>query len=106
MMSAATQDEQGSRDAVQRMIAERAYFNAEREGFAPGRELDHWLAAEAETMTTMATSVNGGKSPRRAAAATKAVTGAAIKKAAAKPKATTDSATPAKPRAGKKATDA
>ena len=31
-----------------RRIAQRAYGRAERRGFAPGRELDDWLAAEAE----------------------------------------------------------
>ncbi len=30
------------------LIAERAYFRAERRGFAPGHELEDWLAAEAE----------------------------------------------------------
>jgi hypothetical protein len=30
------------------MIAHAAYFLAERRGFAPGRELDDWTAAEAE----------------------------------------------------------
>ncbi len=30
------------------MIAERAYFKAEQRGFAPGKELDDWLAAELE----------------------------------------------------------
>ncbi|MCS6970578.1 MAG: DUF2934 domain-containing protein [Planctomycetes bacterium] len=30
----------------QRMIAEAAYFLAERRGFAPGHELADWLAAE------------------------------------------------------------
>jgi hypothetical protein len=30
------------------MIAEAAYYRAERRGFAPGRELDDWLAAERE----------------------------------------------------------
>jgi hypothetical protein len=29
-------------------IAEAAYFHAERRGFAPGHELDDWLAGEAE----------------------------------------------------------
>ena len=29
-------------------IARAAYFRAERRGFAPGRELEDWLAAEAE----------------------------------------------------------
>jgi hypothetical protein len=28
-------------------IREAAYFNAERRGFAPGHEIDDWLAAEA-----------------------------------------------------------
>jgi hypothetical protein len=31
-----------------RRIAERAYRRAERRGFAPGQELNDWLAAEAE----------------------------------------------------------
>lgn len=31
-----------------RMIAEAAYFRAEQRGFAPGRELEDWLAAEIE----------------------------------------------------------
>lgn len=31
-----------------RMIAEEAYYRAERRGFTPGRELDDWLAAEIE----------------------------------------------------------
>jgi hypothetical protein len=30
------------------MIAEAAYYRAERRGFAPGAELQDWLAAEAE----------------------------------------------------------
>jgi hypothetical protein len=34
--------------ARHRRIAERAYGRAERRGFAPGGELDDWLAAEAE----------------------------------------------------------
>ena len=34
--------------ARQRMISEAAYYRAERRGFAPGSELDDWLAAEAE----------------------------------------------------------
>jgi hypothetical protein len=31
-------------------IAERAYLRAQLRGFAPGQELDDWLAAEAEIM--------------------------------------------------------
>jgi Protein of unknown function (DUF2934) len=30
------------------LVAERAYFKAEERGFAPGYELDDWLAAERE----------------------------------------------------------
>ncbi len=30
------------------LIAERAYFKAEQRGFAPGHELEDWLAAERE----------------------------------------------------------
>jgi Protein of unknown function (DUF2934) len=30
------------------MIAERAYFRAEKRGFVPGHELEDWLAAERE----------------------------------------------------------
>ncbi|MDH5263557.1 MAG: DUF2934 domain-containing protein [Betaproteobacteria bacterium] len=32
----------------QRMIAEAAYYRAERRGFAPGGEAEDWYAAEAE----------------------------------------------------------
>lgn len=39
-----------ARDPVQRhtMIAEAAYFRAERRGFEAGHELEDWLGAEAE----------------------------------------------------------
>lgn len=30
------------------MVAQAAYFRAERRGFAPGHELDDWLEAERE----------------------------------------------------------
>jgi len=33
--------------ARQAMIAEAAYYRAEKRGFAPGRDLDDWLEAEA-----------------------------------------------------------
>lgn len=32
----------------QAMVAEAAYFRAEHRGFAPGHELEDWLAAEVE----------------------------------------------------------
>lgn len=34
----------------QKMVAEAAYFRAERRGFEPGHELEDWLAAEAEVV--------------------------------------------------------
>jgi hypothetical protein len=35
-------------------IAERAYFKSERRGFAPGYELEDWLAAEREVAALLA----------------------------------------------------
>jgi hypothetical protein len=37
-----------------RLIAEAAYYRAEQRGFAPGAELDDWLAAEVEVDTLLA----------------------------------------------------
>ncbi len=37
-----------SDDVRRAMIAEAAYFHAERRGFGPGGEVEDWLAAEAE----------------------------------------------------------
>jgi hypothetical protein len=50
-------------DLRNRMIAEAAYYLAERRGFAPGYELEDWLAAEAEIECAL-------ESARIAAAAT------------------------------------
>ena len=36
------------------LTAERAYFIAERRGFAPGHELEDWLAAEREVAALLA----------------------------------------------------
>ncbi len=36
------------RDDRHAVIAEAAYYRAERRGFAPGHELEDWLAAEAQ----------------------------------------------------------
>jgi hypothetical protein len=36
------------------LTAERAYFRAERRGFAPGHELEDWLAAEREVAALLA----------------------------------------------------
>lgn len=37
-----------SEDARRAMIAQAAYLRAERRGFAPGGEIEDWMAAEAE----------------------------------------------------------
>jgi hypothetical protein len=33
---------------LSKVIAEAAYYRAQQRGFAPGHELDDWIAAEAE----------------------------------------------------------
>ncbi len=45
-----------SNDSVSRemMIAEAAYYNAERRGFAPGNQLADWFQAEAEVVRQVA----------------------------------------------------
>ena len=37
-----------SDEELQRLVAEAAYFRAQRRGFAPGYELQDWVEAEAE----------------------------------------------------------
>jgi hypothetical protein len=37
-----------SHDELQRLVAEAAYFRAQRRGFEPGYELQDWVEAEAE----------------------------------------------------------
>lgn len=46
------------------LIAECAYYKAERRGFAPGFELDDWLAAESEILARPA--ANGAAKVKRA----------------------------------------
>jgi hypothetical protein len=43
-----------SNEGRYRMIAEAAYLRAERRGFVPGREVEDWLAAEAEVERLLA----------------------------------------------------
>lgn len=38
---------------LRKMIAEAAYYRAEKRGFAPGLEADDWREAEAEVMARM-----------------------------------------------------
>ena len=42
------QDRTPSPEQQHRMIAQRAYYRAERRRFEPGHELEDWLEAEAE----------------------------------------------------------
>lgn len=46
------------RDDVRALVAERAYFMAESEGFPLGREMVHWLAAEEQILREMADDAN------------------------------------------------
>ena len=46
--SAILADETVNEAARHELIAVGAYYRAQKRGFAPGRELDDWLAAEAE----------------------------------------------------------
>jgi hypothetical protein len=41
------------------LIAEAAYYRAQRRGFVPGHELEDWLAAEAEVDTGLTIGVMG-----------------------------------------------
>lgn len=41
-------------DERRAMVAKAAYFHAERRGFAPGGEVEDWLAAEAEVDALLA----------------------------------------------------
>jgi hypothetical protein len=45
------------------LTAERAYFIAERRGFAPGHELEDWLAAEREVAALLAEPPPTGTAP-------------------------------------------
>jgi len=39
---------EASAEEIRQLIEEAAYYRAEQRGFAPGHELDDWVAAEAE----------------------------------------------------------
>jgi Protein of unknown function (DUF2934) len=64
-------------------IAERAYLKAERRGFAPGHEVEDWLAAEEELRALVGASPSAkAKKPaarRKGAASAKTKNGAAGK---------------------------
>jgi hypothetical protein len=43
------------------LIAEAAYFRAEKRGFAPGHETEDWLAAEAEVDARLLTAESAAR---------------------------------------------
>jgi hypothetical protein len=49
-----------SLDLARAMIAEAAYYRAERRGFKPGHELEDWLAAEADIRSLWTRSLEEG----------------------------------------------
>ena len=48
MASQTAKDRAVDRETRELMVAEAAYYCAERRGFAPGHELEDWLEAEAQ----------------------------------------------------------
>ena len=46
------------------LIAERAYFKAERRGFVPGHEVEDWLAAERE-LAELAAAAEAPAAPKK-----------------------------------------
>ena len=61
-MPKTTAKETFPRESHKAMIAESAYFKAERRGFAPGNEVADWLEAEREVDAIL-----NGKGPVRRA---------------------------------------
>jgi hypothetical protein len=51
--------ERVSEEVRRAMIARAAYFRAERRNFAPGQELEDWVAAEAEVDRELAGKQSG-----------------------------------------------
>jgi hypothetical protein len=47
-----------SRDELQKLISEAAYYRAKQRGFEPGHELEDWIEAEAEVIGRL-----GSRSP-------------------------------------------
>jgi hypothetical protein len=48
-------------DVRRAMIAEAAYYHAERRGFAPGDEVQDWLKAEAEVDALLTGATHGNR---------------------------------------------
>ena len=89
-----------SSDEVRAQIAKLAYFIAEHDGFAPGKDLEYWLAAEKEVLDAVLPAAKKPPATKKAPAAK----AAPEKKVPAKAPATKAAATkaPAK-KAAKKA---
>jgi Protein of unknown function (DUF2934) len=50
VIASAGEDQPGVQAEVKAMIAEAAYYLAEKRGFVPGYELEDWLKAEAQIL--------------------------------------------------------
>jgi Protein of unknown function (DUF2934) len=89
-----TRDELLQKEDVRQAIAERAYLIAEKQGFAPGRDLANWLEAEAATLEQFLSE----KATAKAVLDASSANGAAPAKPARKPaaKVTPVKETPAK----------
>jgi len=75
---------QASADQRAAMIAEAAYFAAERRNFEPGNEVSDWLAAEQQVDSIMSSAAPASnKKPARKTAAKAAAPKAAAKKVTA-----------------------
>ncbi len=62
-----TPNRQTDRETAKQAVAQRAYAIWEAEGRPDGREVDHWLRAEAE-VSTAAVELAPKRQPRRVAA--------------------------------------
>lgn len=75
-------DELSNDEKLNRTIAERAYFIAESQGFAPGRDEEFWLIAETEVRASLgngtANGTNGVTAPVKKAPTKKVAPQAAV----------------------------
>jgi hypothetical protein len=62
------------------LIAERAYYRAEKRGFVPGHELEDWVAAEREIATLKAAAATSEPTPIDKKPPSRRKNGATIKK--------------------------
>ena len=62
------------------LIAERAYYRAEKRGFVPGHELEDWIAAEREIAMLKAAAAGSESTPIDKKTSSRRKNGATIKK--------------------------